>query len=177
MPSSTPKLLTPICEEIVRIQPNKTLDIGVGLGKWGMLVREYSEAYLNWRFTPDEWKCTVHGVEIHERYINDAHHVFYNHIYVMDVYKFLHDNVTTYDLILMVDVIEHIEKEKALVIIEMLKARGKNVIISYCNSNQGVVRDNRHEKHVSKWSVEDFNPKKVLYKGADWDSEIAAVLC
>jgi predicted TPR repeat methyltransferase len=176
MPSSMPKLLTPICEEIINLQPITTaLDIGVGLGKWGMLIREYSEAYLYLRFTPEEWKCQIDGIEIHDRYINDAHHTYYNNIFIGDANKII-DNLQPYDLIVMIDVIEHIEKGAALKLVDKLRVKAKHLIISYCNTDQGSIMGNEHERHISKWQVGDFRPKKVLARGLLGNNEYAAML-
>ena len=164
MPSSTPKVLTPICEAILSLQPiNSALDIGVGMGKMGALIREYCEIYINWRFYQDEWKVKIHGIEIHEKYHNPLYKM-YDKIYYGDATKVIDELYMPYDLITMLDVIEHIEKESALKLLDKMRKLGKHVIVSYCNNDQGPARDNVHEAHISKWDISDFQPKKILAK-------------
>lgn len=47
MPTSQPENLTPVCQKILELAPNvqSALDIGVGIGKWGVLLREYLEVF------------------------------------------------------------------------------------------------------------------------------------
>jgi len=164
MPSSTPKVLTPICEAILSLQPiHSALDIGVGMGKMGALIREYCEIYINWRFYQEEWKVLIHGIEIHEKYKNPMYQM-YSEIFYGDATKVIDNLPYKYDLITMLDVIEHIEKREALKLLSKMRQKGKHVIVSYCNNDQGPARDNPHEAHISKWNVADFNPKKILAK-------------
>ena len=70
--------------------------------------------------------------------------------------------LTNYDLVLFMDVIEHVKREKGL---EMLK-KARHWIVSTPNyvSGQGAMFGNEYEAHISEWSQNDFK-KSVIISG------------
>lgn len=157
MPSSTPKHVSFIIQEIMNINPKTILDIGVGFGKWGMLCREYLEVW-NRRFKKQDWECHITGVEPFYDYVNEATRYYYDVIYnarIEDMMKHL----TDYDLTLAIDVIEHIDKLKAKIVLSKLRHKTRNLILSlplgpeWLGANQSYVRINPLEAHVSSWEV------------------------
>jgi len=163
MPTSEPAILTPICEEIIRLSPEikSALDIGVGIGKWGVLLREYTDIFLHWRFYKKEWRTIVDGIEIHEAYKNPVWGV-YNRVFIGDAREILVKKVKHYDLIVMIDVLEHFTREDGERLLKIMSEKCKYAIVSYHNCDQKDVRDNKHEDHLSKWSDEDFKTHKKL---------------
>lgn len=170
MPSSDPRVLESVCRQIIIENPKNVLDIGVGFGKWGMLAREYTDIW-NYRFYPEEWTTTVFGIEIHERYRN-KNWDNYNHITIGDAADIVAARpwMAPFDLVLMIDVLEHFEKEKGKAFIADVMKITDKFIVSYANSEQKDVRDNKHEDHVSKWEDRDFKDykRKLLAKGDGW---------
>lgn len=156
MPTSQPENLTPVCQKILELAPNvqSALDIGVGIGKWGVLLREYLEVFPYWRFTRAEWKVRIDGVEIHKDYENPVWQI-YDKVYPLEAYGFL-QICNNYDLIIMIDVLEHFPKDQAVHVLNLMKARAKYVIFSYSNCDQKDVPGNQHEDHLSKWKDSDF---------------------
>ena len=69
MPTSNPKIISPILDYISKNTPASVLDIGIGFGKWGALIREYTDV-IHYRFYQEEWQVLIHGIEIHDRYRN-----------------------------------------------------------------------------------------------------------
>lgn len=45
MPTSTWKNISTFIEIIRSVQPRSFLDIGIGFGRWGLLVREYTDVW------------------------------------------------------------------------------------------------------------------------------------
>ena len=165
MPTSNPRIITPILEHISKNAPESVLDIGIGFGKWGALVREYTDV-VHYRFYKNEWEVLIHGIEIHEKYKN-PNWDHYNQIFIDDACELMPYVNDFYELVIFTDVIEHIEKEKALVLLKEIFKKTKTLIVSYCNDEQHDIKDNKHEDHVSKWSnadFEKFGTVKVLYK-------------
>lgn len=129
------------------IQPNpqRILDVGAGYGKHGVLLREYLDP------TP-----TVHGVEAWEPYVK-AHRLegIYDHLYTRDVLTFSAADLLTYDLIVMGDVIEHIEKPDALDL--LARAPGAWFVIAtpvvHFHTDPDLPPT---ERHVSHWTAADF---------------------
>jgi 2-polyprenyl-3-methyl-5-hydroxy-6-metoxy-1,4-benzoquinol methylase len=160
MPTCDPVLLTPICQEIARLQPKTVLDIGVGSGKWGFLTREYTDIW-NERYDKKTWKTVIDGVDIFPNYKNPIWKHYYNRVYIDDINNII-DLLTSYDLIIFTEVLEHIEKDKALILLNKVMQKGKNVIFSYTNSVQGSYNGNENECHISNWSYNDvkkYNPR------------------
>lgn len=156
MPTCDPLILTPVARHICALRPESVLDIGIGYGKWGLLVREYAEVWHHHRLYKKDWKVKLIGVEIHEQYRNPVWGL-YDYVHTMDALDIL-DNWAPepFDLCLMIDVLEHIPKDEALRLLRWLKANCKKVIVSYSNHDQKDVGDNKHEDHVSKWGQDDF---------------------
>lgn len=146
MPSCRPDVISGVLYKVMDMAPRTILDVGVGYGKWGVLCTEYLTYWKN--ITP-----VVDGVEVFEKYKSPAHGVYREVFYtsVMDVL----DKVGEYDLVLIVDVIEHLDREDGLKLLEAVKG---HYIVSTPGywSPQVASFGNIHERHVSQWKREDF---------------------
>ena len=158
MPSSTPSGISRIVEEIQKTQPKSVLDIGIGFGKWGFLVREYLESW-NDRVYPDQWQVRLDGVEAWSRYVEGLPWLeeIYSEIFVSPVERIIED-LEDYDLIIAGDVIEHIEKTTALFVIDQLFQKARKKFILSIPVGPGwmgntIIDDNPYERHLSEWST------------------------
>jgi len=154
MPSSRPEHLSWLCNEVIKIKPQKILDIGMGFGSKGMLFRDYTDV---WNGNYWDWKVQIDAVEIFEKYLNPLNRKIYDNIYVGNIVDIV-DKLDDYDFIYMGDVIEHIEKQQGLELIEKLKTKSKELIIvtQICVSEQGAEYGNKYETHISQWTPADF---------------------
>jgi cyclopropane fatty-acyl-phospholipid synthase-like methyltransferase len=147
MPSCSPEVIPEIIQKVREIKPNTILEIGVGCGKWGLLCFEYLKFWHG--VTP-----TIDGVEVFPEYKNPAYGI-YRTVYYDDIINIENSiRIESYDLVLAIDVIEHIEKEKARNILN----KAKRYLVStpgYWNA-QGAVFGNEHERHVCLWKDSDF---------------------
>lgn len=161
MPTSQPALLTTICEDLAYNAPNihSILDLGIGMGKYGYLAREYVDFYGPQNYHKDSWKLLLHGVEIFEDYRNPLWQ-FYDNVFIQNIKDF--EPKLKYDLIIMIDVLEHFTKDEGLMILKKYQACANRMLVSYHNSEQGPVKGNQYEEHKSKWSPENFNGKPLL---------------
>lgn len=159
MPTSVPQSLTKVCWEILSIKPTTFLDIGIGNGKWGFLVREYTDVWKSRK--PDDYKTIIHGIEVYADYITKLQRLIYDQIFIGDVINMI-DNlpIKIYDLIIMADVLEHIPKElggEALLKKIYNKCKTafimtpKNVIITGKSMNY-----NPYEIHVCEWTIKEL---------------------
>ena len=129
MPSSHWYQLNEIMELIIFTQPKNILDIGVGFGKYGFLSREYLELF-DGREKLWDWKIIIDGIEIFQDYITPLHKIVYDQIYIGNVMDILPTLEKKYDLILLIDVIEHLNFDEGKKLIEMCQQHAKNIIIS-----------------------------------------------
>ena len=157
MPTSHPYQLNEILEVVLKTRPLSILDVGVGFGKYGVLVREYLEF---WDGSPDykNWKYRIDGVEVFEQYLTPLHTFIYNNIYVGEASAILPTLPHQYDLILLIDVIEHFTEAEGLAFLDLCFKRAKNVLIStpFVMAAQGDAFDNPHETHLFQWTARHF---------------------
>ena len=97
MPSSVPQPLTHICNRILKIKPETFLDIGVGHGKWGFLVREYTDVWKS-RMHREENQTIIHGIEAYPEYIGQIQQLIYDKIFYGEALKMIkHTPMQKYD--------------------------------------------------------------------------------
>lgn len=157
MPSSHPFQLNEILELIMLTDPESLLDIGVGFGKYGFLSREYLELWNNSNEYL-QWTRQIDGIEVYDPYLTPWHDRIYNRIFRGNALEILPGITQRYDLILMIDVLEHFTYEEGLKIIEHCMRCGKNIIVSVPAemSDQGEVYGNPYETHKYQWIKKDF---------------------
>lgn len=159
MPTSSPALLSWACQIIQDIRPKSALDVGIGFGKWGFLIKEYSEE----RAPQDKSNCHLTGIEVFEDYITDVQKSIYDTILIGDASE-IDLSCMYFDLAIIADVIEHFEKEEALNYLNHLLQYSKNVIlitpIGFAEQDEHY--GNKYEIHKSGWDISDFSaPIKV----------------
>lgn len=160
MPTCDPTVLLPVIAEVRKIAPKSVLDVGCGMGKWGLLFREYLEGWGHHRYSRPQWKVRIDAVEIFQPYIQPWHHQIYSNIYVGDIRTMM---VNPYDVVNMIDVIEHMPREQGNQLILKLLRNCKHILISTPNfptrkHGRGAV--NPHQRHHCRWAVQDFRPYK-----------------
>lgn len=170
MPTSTYKTLAEIIELIIFIDPDSLLDVGVGFGKYGVLSREYlelwsrSEAYNN-------WKIRIDGIEVFKEYITPLHNFIYNNIYIGDALEIIPNLKQTYDLILLIDVLEHFDYHNGMKLLDLCKKSSKSVIVSTpaIFFEQKSSFGNIYETHKFLWERKHFSQidNKIFIKNKD----------
>ena len=127
----------PIIMDLIRSrEPASILDIGVGSGFYGEMIR---------RDLPD---VQLDGIETFD-YANERWDC-YDHISLEDVRGLVLED---YDLYLMVDVIEHMSKEDGLALLDRLP--GPVIVSTPWHYEQGP-DENPLQAHVSEWTLADF---------------------
>lgn len=155
MPVSDLHSISDIAVEIQRIAPITVLDCGCGFGLYGVLCRQIIDGQ-NGRCHPATWKGTVHGVEAWANYQNPCWES-YDAVRIGQIY----DIERGYDLVLMVDVLEHFEQPRGRQLLRDIVGQNKHVIVSVPNGlmEQGATFGNPYEEH--KWTfngLEEFEP-------------------
>ncbi len=154
MPSSSNLQLSLITDWINKLQPKKVLDIGVGNGRYGFLCRDI----LDTPFEDHPNRIILEGIEGYEKYITDIHRILYDKIYFGNCLQLIDEMKDDYDLILLIDVIEHMDKEDGMLFLQKLIKKSRNVIIGTPKgfTTQDDVYGNELERHRSGWLPSDF---------------------
>jgi len=161
MASSFVSQVPVIIDVIKALRPKSVLDIGKGFGKYGFLIHEYLGIDNSRKIDPEkslrqQSAVVIDACEADKDLFLPHLDQLYRNIYEGDVLK-NYTQIGRYDLILMIDVIEHLDKQQA---IEMLR---------YFISNNGIILiatpsdffeqhlyESEFENHVSHWALSDF---------------------
>lgn len=166
MPTSHHYQISQIVGLIIDINPNSILDAGVGFGKYGLLCREFLELWddMNEYGT---FKRRIDGVEVYEKYLTPVHRYIYNNIYIGNILDVIDEVDTHYDLILLIDVLEHFHTDEGKRLIKKLLQKADGVIISTPRNIgvRGEYFENEHEAHLGQWSkgmLKKFGPNYCI---------------
>ena len=129
MPTSHPYQLDDILQLIIETAPQSLLDVGVGFGKYGVLAREYLELWDENK-AYNKWSHRIDGIDIFTSYLTPLHDFIYDKIYIGNAIKILPEIDLNYDLILLIDILEHFEKDDGIKLLRLARERAKNLIIS-----------------------------------------------
>lgn len=168
MPTSDCTNISPIITALHWINPKSVLDLGIGYGKYGVLVREYLDI-AKFRIKPKDWQINIIGVEGFEEYTNPCWEA-YSTVLVEDFTESYTDgHYKGFDLVLMIDSLEHVDKGTGEKIFEFLRANNKWVIVSCPDGDypQGSVNGNELETHKAVWTKEDLSIRggHILHHG------------
>jgi SAM-dependent methyltransferase len=152
MPVSFLDVAPRVIEEIRELQPASILDVGCGYGTYGHLIRAHVDKW--------PWKIRLEAVEGFDKYLYRIGNTAYNRVYPLtwESFNAHHAPHRQYDLILLIDVIEHFDKEEGLEVLEQCKAISERVLFSTPAdpAEQGAEYGNKLEIHKSRWTWEDF---------------------
>jgi len=115
-------------------------------------------------FYKRDWKIDVTGVEVFPKYITPIQRRLYNRIIQKDIFDALGE-LEEYDVIILGDVIEHIEKERVYELLEELFKHSQNILISTPLGflyQEGTWSGNRYEVHKSRWKLKDFRNYQIV---------------
>jgi SAM-dependent methyltransferase len=155
------------CIELIRrMNPQRILDVGVGFGRWGILSREFLEVW-NQKIYSKDWDLQIDGIEIFEPNIEEYHKYFYSNIFKADAASFVKNIKDNYDLIIIGDMLEHLEKEKGLEFLSDCLCKTKYLLLNIPIGGkweQDELYGNKYERHLSTWKLRDFKPFNIITK-------------
>ena len=163
---SCPAIRERVCKYIIReLRATLVMDLGCGAGVYGRELKSIDP------------RVEMIGLDGCLKYLGS---VFCQQLYKVlikaDVWDYLRELVRTVrpDVILFMDVLEHLEKEPGREALRLLKAKGTPVLLStpLFNYPQGAVDGNELERHRCWWSQEELEAEgfKLLFK-EDWNGE------
>jgi hypothetical protein len=150
MPSSFVDSVPPIVKTIIDVNPERVVDVGPGWGKYGLMCREYLPGLKN-----------LEAVEVLEGRLH-TQDVIYDRVYEADVRDMDSIYWNSTDLVLIIDVIEHMTLEDGKKLLNNILSNGAAVIVSTPKVFEEQHDDhNPHEEHVSLWTWQDFGIEGV----------------
>jgi len=165
MPLSRPDTIPRIINLIWETNPQSILDCGCGFGGMGVLFRQTTD--IRWgRY--EHWETIIHGIEIQERYRNPIWQYVYNMVRIGDALLELPQMPQDYDLVFLGDVLEHLEKDRALKLLnECINKAKKYVVITtpiefHDNIAEAQRFGNPHEEHKCVLEDTDFPEGSVI---------------
>ncbi|HYJ86791.1 MAG TPA: class I SAM-dependent methyltransferase [Pyrinomonadaceae bacterium] len=158
MPTSPWDSIPTIFDIVMSLEPRPTrvLDVGIGYGKFGFLAREY---LTFWNSPESVRRVQVDGVEAFAGYVGTLQEQIYDHVFLGDARDVLPTlDTDAYDLVLMIDVLEHFEKGAGRKVVQECCRVGKAVVISTPRQfwHQDDSWGNPFETHLSLWSKRDL---------------------
>ena len=147
-----PALIHLVCA----LNPKKVLDVGIGMGTYGFLLRQHLDISRD-RLDPREWKTSIHGIEIFPGYKNPVWDYAYDKVEVADIRVILNE-LGQYDVVICNDVLEHLKKDDARSVIQCLLKHSPVLISTTPNREypQGIRAGNEAERHLSLLVETDF---------------------
>ena len=137
----------------------KVLDVGVGFGTWGFMIRQVIDGMQAMRIHERDWRVEIVGVECWKPYISRHHGLLYDQIHIGDIGT-LASKVGTFDIAILGDVLEHFDAKSGQKLLRTLLRKCKVVLVSTPDGylEQGEYAGNKHETHLSGWTERDFEP-------------------
>jgi SAM-dependent methyltransferase len=160
MPTSQIHQIPHIVSLVQQIRPGSVLDLGLGFGKYGFLLREYLDVsaaigLLPQSVTGGAPKVVIDGVEAFPSYVRELQRNIYDNIVeatALDACRRL--PAASYDCCLLIDVLEHLTAEDGLELLGQIRRIARAAVISTPKrfDAQGELCGNSMEKHLSLWT-------------------------
>jgi hypothetical protein len=162
MPFSQTSQLTPIISWVEQLKPRSVLDVGIGMGQYGFLLRTKleglnlfrTEGARGWLTPREDWAVRIDGIEGCEGYLTPVQQWSYNKIIVDDALAALAGIAdASYDLTIAIDIVEHFEKDDALRFLSELRRVSTQAVLVSTPKDfyEQHVEANPLEDHRSHW--------------------------
>jgi 2-polyprenyl-3-methyl-5-hydroxy-6-metoxy-1,4-benzoquinol methylase len=184
MPFSQSTQISTIVKYAEELQPLSILDLGTGMGQYGFLLRTNLEnehlfevTGAQGRLRPrEDWRIKIDGVEGCTGYMTPVHAYAYNTMTNSDVLEALPKiGDSSYDLVLAVDILEHLTTHDGLVFLDHCKRVAKRAALISTPKifHPQEVEANPFENHRSLWSAEQLAAKEFTQVLPNADSWVA----
>jgi hypothetical protein len=154
-----PKLI----EFALAVRPRRIVDLGMGTGKYGFLLREHTDLAYG-RPKPD-WRLHIAGVEGFADNVGPHQRSVYDEVEIAEISEYVDTySGEPFDLALLIDVIEHFPPDAAQSLVDRIFAMSRYLLIStptaYFRQDNS---DNPLQLHRSWWPRADL--RRLGYAG------------
>jgi ubiquinone/menaquinone biosynthesis C-methylase UbiE len=182
MPFSQSSQLSTIVGCAEQLQPRSVLDVGVGMGQYGFLLRTNLESLnlfeidgATGRQAPRErWKVRIDGIEGFPGYFTPVHSYAYNQLFVGDALQLLPTIPDqSYDFVMAIDILEHFQQDDGERFLTHCRRIARRVALVSTPKEfiEQTVEANPFEDHKSVWSRESLESHgftRILANGESW---------
>ncbi len=154
MPIGCCSLVPAIATELQLARPRSVLDLGIGMGFYGAVVRQWLDLDV-W-----PWRTKLVGVEGFAAYRNPCWDL-YDEVIVSPIEEFLERTTETWDAILLLDVLEHFAHAAGEEILAAARGRLSPQGRLFVGTpavwmEQGAAYGNEFEWHRSLWTAAEL---------------------
>lgn len=160
---SRPENIAPIVEGISQVDPASILDVGVGMGKYGVIARE--ALYARYAEASELHRCDqlhIDGVDLaqHRRapWLGTVYDCMHTNTDILDYLTRCNEG-TQWDLALVIDLLEHWTPSEAAARITALQSRCKRILISTPTEVTMFDHDPYGDPvpgHVTQWTLDEL---------------------
>lgn len=167
MPFSQSSQISSIVGAVEALRPLSILDVGVGMGQYGFLLRTNLEnirlfeiAGARAHQAPRErWTIRIDGIEGFAGYLTPVHDYAYDRLMVGDAMGILPEIADRqYDLVMAIDILEHLEPSQGIEFLRQCRRIARRMLLVSTPKTfvEQDVEANPFENHRSLWSREDL---------------------
>jgi hypothetical protein len=154
MPIGCCSLVPAIATHFALFRPRSVLDLGIGMGFYGAVVRQWLDGGVQ------PWRTRLVGVEGFAAYRNPCWDL-YDEVLVLPIEEYLSGTTETWDAILLLDVLEHFSIAAGRDLLADARSRLSPVGQLFVGTpavwmEQGAAYGNDFERHRSLWTAEDM---------------------
>lgn len=154
MPIGCCSLVPAIVTQLTNRRPCSVLDLGVGMGFYGAVVRQWLD------FGVRPWRTRIVGVEGFDAYRNSCWDL-YDEVIVTSIEEYLGTATETWDAILLLDVLEHFDHDTGVRILDAARHRLSPTGCFFVGTpaiwmEQGAVYNNEFERHRALWTADEL---------------------
>ena len=159
--SSGVKNVPLITDTVLALSPRSVVDLGMGTGKYGYMLREQHDLALM-HGGNEPWRLRLVGVEGYAEYVGDVQRLLYDEVVISDVRGYLAETEEHFDVALALDILEHFTPRDGEAFLGAALDHAKHVVVM---TPRHYYRQDAHvnplEHHRSWW------PKRALTRAAD----------
>lgn len=161
-----PSLVTPTIKAIQDLSPTSLLEVGVGVGKWGVLVREYVDGWNHGKRSKDSWQTKIYGLELKPGSRVPSWDV-YNAVFpgtAKRTHPAAIDHFGPFDLALIINVLEDLSASDATELLRNIMFASQNVLVGFSKN-----RPKNIPPALTQWSKEILSelPFKLVEEAPD----------
>jgi hypothetical protein len=186
MPFSHSTQISTILNYVEHLNPISVLDVGFGMAQYGFLLRLALEGANLFQVDAttghgrhsykSEWRVRIDGIDGCGGYVTPVHEYCYNNLIIGDALAILPTLVDdSYQLVLAIDILEHLSKSDGLVFLAQLKrvASQAALISTPKVFIPQTVAANPYEDHRSLWTQTELAAQQFQHELTNDTSWIA----